>query len=292
MAVGTVASVVQGRGPLRWQARVLACALAELALDSAAKASTPEHFDLAAARSAAAAALQAFATTGVVPPAAGDGGGRLPPAPLPSAAPALPLLRSEDSSGKAPEVADGDDEFGDFSGGGFGEGEGFGGDDFASFGGDSVGVPAFPPASAFPPAGAAAFDSFEAAPVASAPSRASWPSSVAASPACVRLGLRLGDLEAYGALPDFVALHLEALLSTACSAATFTLSDELGLEALQAAGLKLLAKVFIPATGKGGGGTTRDTTHSVPIYSKIYALIITVDFHFFCAGVLCHPFLG
>jgi len=54
--------------------------------------------------------------------------------------------------------------------------------------------------------------------------------------------VRFDDVAAYSALPDYCALHLEALIGTACAAATHTLGDtELGVSSLQAGGLQLLA---------------------------------------------------
>ena len=100
------------------------------------------------------------------------------------------------------------------------------------------------------------FASFEAFPqspdakkggVASPPNTAFSPSSstaasLAAPTTTTSSIVRFDDVAAYSALPDYCALHLEALIGTACAAATHTLGDtELGVSSLQAGGLQLLA---------------------------------------------------
>ena len=59
--------------------------------------------------------------------------------------------------------------------------------------------------------------------------------ALAASPASPASPRSVGfdDAAAFEALPDFAACHLDALLATACSAATFTLGDDHGVASLQ-----------------------------------------------------------
>mmetsp|Transcript_47750 Transcript_47750/g.132586 ORF Transcript_47750/g.132586 Transcript_47750/m.132586 type:complete len:1277 (+) Transcript_47750:1600-5430(+) len=56
-------------------------------------------------------------------------------------------------------------------------------------------------------------------------------------------------LDAAGSLPDFVSLHIDTVVGTACSASTYTLGDEHGVPTLQQAGLKLLSCVVESLSG-------------------------------------------